>query len=117
MDIYLERVEVRKIVFDRNALPEGDTELKVEVANNASVSEDKKKCLRKMILKIYTDKEGEENLFIEMEVYGYFSIKSLSKDLDEVNAITGEKLFPYLQSYVATITAISGVPALIIPGP
>lgn len=114
--VTLRKTTISKITFVNNI--EGNSitqlDLSVELDNNLDVNDDNS-IISKLNCKVH-DKNNKETFIISIELIGIFDIQEpLDVTNDKISSFTTMILFPYVQSYIATMTAVAGIPPLYLP--
>lgn len=117
MNIFLKRIDIIKLEFDGISDTQGEIGLNILFSHKVNMDKDRKKCLRYMKVEVTRQSGHEDYPFISAEIQGVFKLEDAKDDLEEIGEKTGEKLFPHLQSYILTITALAGIPPLLLSCP
>ena len=90
-------------------------DLSVELDNNLEANNEDDSFVSKLHCKIY-DKKGQETFNISIELIGIFNVEEqLDLTNTSVNSFAMMILFPYIQSYISTLTTVAGIPPLYLP--
>ena len=79
-----------------------------------------KKCLGILKLKIASRNQEDSSSFLKfnLDICGTFSVEKFEEEeKKQIESQTFQRLYPYLQTYTTAITAIAGIPPIIIPEP
>ncbi|EPY2286504.1 protein-export chaperone SecB [Clostridium sporogenes] len=113
-DVYVESINFKR--YD-NFL-EKDVSLSFKIGSEVEKSEDNKEC--KACIDIIIKDKNEGKLLIEIKYVGIFGITNLSglnnkqqEDIIKKNTIA--ILFPFVRSFIATITSQTGIKPIILP--
>lgn len=110
---------IEELEFRRSEMYK-DEESELNFAFNSEIFESTDKNNYKVTLNTYIDDGENKNLYIHIKMSGYFSFKSDEKIETEVKDNLVKKntlsiLFPYLRSYITTLTAQSSIKPIILP--
>lgn len=88
------------------------TEMEFRIEPNAQVANDK----MNLTLEVEVN-DKEQNLMLNLRVVGFFRYDGEQvKEINQFLYLNGPAiLFPYVRSYVSNITALSGLPPIIMP--
>ncbi|MCD2348489.1 protein-export chaperone SecB [Clostridium guangxiense] len=114
IDVYVENINfIRNEKYNSN-----DKDLNFSLHPIVQVSKDEKKCKSIFDAEITDNKDESLNIKIRIiGVFGLLNFSSLNKDVRESLVIknTLAILFPYLRSFITTLTAQSGIKPIILP--
>lgn len=114
-NITLTNTVIKKINFTNDFIIGEPLELDIAMNYNVEVDQKENNCVAKLSVAIKPKKqETASSLVLEAEIHGYFTADNFS-DQNQTTVKTYERLFPYLQVYVSNITAIAGIPPLVLP--
>lgn len=96
-----------------NKLPNG-SRIKLETKYSYNVKYAKDLNCRGELTATVCDKESPDKFSIKVVTVGIFTFKE-GADKDLLHIDTFKSLFPYMRALVSTVTANSGIPAVILP--
>lgn len=120
--INFEKYLIQKTIFEINdeyKSTNQQLELDLEINNEIEIDEENSIALIKINCLVFKDSKKNNFPFtLEVSIVGFFEYETKSSieeifDLLEING--SSILFPYLRSYITTITSNAGIPPLIIP--
>lgn len=111
--IDLEKTMVREIKYMNKLGDNATINLESSIKYDSNYDKQEKQSLGKVFLKVGNE-DGKKDFFLRIEFHGVFRI---DEDLepDVVSNETYKLLYPHLQAYVSTVTALSGIPPLRLP--
>lgn len=117
--VVLEQIKISKLTFLNEIEVKDHLDIQIKVDNVIDgISDDKKKCKAHIEAFLEGDYDGNESSKLEIGVVVEGFFKSYETDFEENNDLKMHitaSLFPYLRTYIATITAMAGMNALNIP--
>ena len=110
--LHLRSYRVNELVFENKAEP--DTKIHLEHKYSYQVAhKGGNACVGEMTLNI-NDKNNPDKFKIKVVLLGYFTVEGeMSKE--QIHVTSFKDLFPYMRSYVTSITVNSGMPPIIPP--
>lgn len=104
---------VREIKY-MNKLGDNTTiNLNSSVKYDSNYDKKAKQSLGKIFLKV-GDEKGKKDFFLSVEFHGVFSVDE-ELEPDALSNETYKLLYPHLQAYISSVTALSGIPPLRLP--
>ena len=90
------------------------TKVEFETTYNYSVRYSKEKiCVGTVVCKLH-DKNTPDDFYFNAELEGIFSHDD-SIPREQLHVLTFRELFPYLRSMVSSVSAVAGVPPVMLP--
>ncbi len=111
--INLERTMVQEIKYVNKLGDNTTVNLTSSVKYDSDYSKQEKQSRGTIFLKV-GDEDGKGDFFLSVEFHGVFSVDG-EWEPDMVSSETYKLLYPHLQAYVSSVTALSGIPALRLP--
>ncbi len=111
--INLEKTMVQEIKYVNKLGDNTTVNLESSVKYDSDYSKQEKQSKGIIFLKV-GDEDGKGDFFLSVEFHGVFYIDE-ELESDVVSNETYKLLYPHLQAYVSSVTALSGIPALRLP--
>lgn len=111
--INLEKTMVREIKYVNKLGDNTTINLESSVKYDSNYNKKEKQSLGKVFLKV-GDEDGRKDFYLSIEFHGVFYVDE-DLEADAVSNETYKLLYPHLQAYVSSVTALSGIPPLRLP--
>lgn len=106
---------IRKSIIEISDISQIEKEIEIEIVRSSGVNEKLNNFKLILDLKIW---DKSKSLNIEVSAEGFFDFDKTLTDSEKnsfFNVNAPAILFPYVRAYVSALTALSGVPPVIMP--
>lgn len=106
---------IRKSIIEISDISQIEKEIEIEIVRSSGVNEKLNNFKLILDLKIW---DKSKSLNIEVSAKGFFDFDKTLTDSEKnsfFNVNAPAILFPYVRAYVSALTALSGVPPVIMP--
>lgn len=119
LDLKLVRVLVEHAEMTNNVSSEKEIQLGIGLEFKVDLDEGRHNGIGKIKATVKPSEENGnlEEFRISVSMNGFFISPDELNNNDELSKEVYNKLFPHLQSYISSLTALSGMPAFMIPEP
>lgn len=115
--INLKQLKIADISFKNDLKVGKETKLEIKINNTSKLSKDGLECKCDLTCDL-NGKSDDKNSELKMKitVEGVFDSKEKLEKSELLQGHMLNVLFPYLSSYVTTITSLAGIPPIYLPG-
>ena len=109
---------IRKIELINELKIEGPVELNANYKTRIGTqNEDKQHVLVETQFELNGTQKTDATSYLKLElcIDGLFELENEVANMDELNSALRAAMFPYIRAYVATVTAVAGLPSVNLP--